>query len=147
MPRVRCNGAYHREVDAGSAPRYPPLPSLAAPTHEYSPCATLQLNFVSVPSIVASSSNPWCVALHVGTQSLIAALRYTVCIYIYMCDILQGHDRGCEPFHLLQNAADFTFLGNCPRDRSLHPVLKTATTQRNATLVERNRRVIIMLSR
>eukprot|EP01051_Picozoa_sp_SAG22_P031463 SAG22_NODE_12760_length_430_cov_0.975831_1_plen_78_part_10 len=30
--------------------------------------ARLQLNFVSVPSIVASSSNPWCVALHAGTH-------------------------------------------------------------------------------
>ena len=37
-----------------SAPRKPP--SDAAPIQEYSPCAMLQLNLVSVPSIVASSS-------------------------------------------------------------------------------------------
>jgi hypothetical protein len=39
---------------AESCPRYPP--SLATPAQLYNPCATLQLNLVSVPSIVANSS-------------------------------------------------------------------------------------------
>ena len=40
-------------------------------------CARLQLNFVSVPSIVASSSNPWCSALQAGTQLAISALLHS----------------------------------------------------------------------
>ena len=49
-----------------SAPMYPPR--AAAPTQEKSRFAMLQLNFVSVPSMVASSSYPCEVELQRGTQ-------------------------------------------------------------------------------
>eukprot|EP01051_Picozoa_sp_SAG22_P009359 SAG22_NODE_774_length_7293_cov_15.888796_3_plen_477_part_00 len=55
-----------------SCPRYPP--SAAAPTQEYCWFARLQLNFVSVPSIVASSSYPCVVALQAGTHVRILAV-------------------------------------------------------------------------
>ena len=53
-------------------PRYPP--SLAFPVQLYNPRATLQLNVVSLPSIVASSSYPCVVLLQVGKHVSIESL-------------------------------------------------------------------------